>query len=138
MGEPDKREDGPMSSREPGKEGGGVDDLIAEARRNQERREKTYRERALKLFPWVCARCGREFSGKKLRELTVHHKDHDHDNNPPDGSNWELLCLYCHDNEHSRYTDARWYDGPTAEGGQKPSTTYKAFAGLDELLKDKK
>ena len=28
--------------------------------------------------------------------------------------------------------------GPTAEGGQKPSTTYKAFAGLDELLKDKK
>ena len=45
--------------------------------------EKTYRERALKLFPWICARCGREFSGKKLRELTVHHKDHDHNNNPP-------------------------------------------------------
>ncbi|MFA7667514.1 MAG: HNH endonuclease, partial [Burkholderiaceae bacterium] len=22
------------------------------------------------------------------------------DDNPPDGSNWELLCLYCHDNEH--------------------------------------
>ena len=35
----------------------------------------------------------------------MHHKDHNHDNNPPDGSNWELLCLYCHDNEHSRQ---RW------------------------------
>ncbi|QTG90742.1 HNH endonuclease, partial [Vibrio furnissii] len=26
--------------------------------------------------------------------------DHDHTNNPEDGSNWELLCLYCHDHEH--------------------------------------
>jgi len=34
---------------------------------------------------------------KNLRELTVHHKDHDHHNNPSDGSNRELLCLYCHD-----------------------------------------
>ena len=23
-------------------------------------------------------------------------------NNPPDGSNWENLCIYCHDDEHSR------------------------------------
>jgi hypothetical protein len=23
-------------------------------------------------------------------------------NNPPDGSNWENLCVYCHDDEHSR------------------------------------
>src|SRR5690606_34882523 len=68
-------------------------------------REQGYREKALKMFPWVCGRCGREFSGKRLSELTVHHKDHNHDNNPEDGSNWELLCLYCHDNEHSRYTD---------------------------------
>ena len=62
-----------------------------------------YREQALKLFPWVCGRCGREFSGKNLRELTVHHKDHDHSNNPPDGSNWELLCIYCHDEEHTNH-----------------------------------
>src|SRR5881392_371556 len=67
------------------------------------RRETTYRARALKLFPWICAHCGREFHGKQLKQLTVHHKDHNHDNNPPDGSNWELLCLYCHDNEHQRY-----------------------------------
>jgi len=60
--------------------------LIAEARRHQAQQEQTYRGQALTLYPWICARCSREFSGKKLRELTVHHKDHNHDNNPPDGS----------------------------------------------------
>ena len=116
----------------------GRDQVIAEARRNRARLEKTYRERALKMFPWICARCGREFTGKRLRELTVHHKDHDHDNNPPDGSNWELLCLYCHDNEHSKYLDEEWYDGPTPGGEQEPPSTYRPFAGLDALLKAKK
>jgi 5-methylcytosine-specific restriction endonuclease McrA len=111
---------------------------IAEARRERARREKTYRERALKMFPWICARCGREFSGKRLRELTVHHKDHNHDNNPPDGSNWELLCIYCHDNEHSRYLDEQWYDEATPGTEQKPASTHRPFSGLDELLKDKK
>ena len=72
------------------------------ARRTQFQLQQTYREQALKMFPWICAHCGREFDGKKLSQLTVHHKDHNHDNNPPDGSNWELLCLYCHDNEHQR------------------------------------
>src|SRR3990167_8742671 len=61
--------------------------VLAEARRHQREREQTYREQALKLYPWVCTRCGREFSGARVRELTVHHKDHNHDNNPPDGSN---------------------------------------------------
>jgi hypothetical protein len=115
----------------------GRDQMIAEARRNRARLEKTYRERALKLFPWICARCGREFKGKRLRELTVHHKDHNHDNNPPDGSNWELLCLYCHDNEHSKYLDEEWYDGPTPGGEQEPPSTYRPFAGLEALLKAK-
>jgi len=112
-----------------------ITDLIIQARRNRDEREKTYRERALKLFPHVCGRCGREFEGKKLKELTVHHKDHNHDNNPNDGSNWELLCIYCHDNEHSMLSDEADYG---ASGGLKekgPSTTYKAFAGLDGLLK---
>ena len=113
------------------------DQIIAEARREQELREKTYREQALKIYPWICARCGREFAGKRLRELTVHHKDHDHDNNPPDGSNWELLCLYCHDNEHSRYLDAEWSDAETPGGEQEPPSTHRPFAGLDALLKDK-
>jgi 5-methylcytosine-specific restriction endonuclease McrA len=112
--------------------------FIAEARREQEQRMKGYREKALKMFPPVCGRCGREFEGKKLRELTVHHKDHNHDNNPPDGSNWELLCIYCHDNEHSRHSVADWSDGPITGSEQPPSSTYNPFAGLDRLLKQKK
>ncbi len=127
-----------MSPKKTQTEGDKQDQIIAEARRDRERRQKTYRERALKIFPWICARCGREFMGKRLRELTVHHKDHNHDNNPPDGSNWELLCLYCHDNEHSRYLDAEWYDGPTPGGEQEPPSTYRSFANLAALLNDKK
>lgn len=112
--------------------------IVAEARRERELRLQGYRERALKLFPPICARCGREFEGKRLRELTVHHKDHDHDNNPPDGSNWELLCLYCHDNEHERHSVADWSEGPSPGSSQAPVSTYKPFAGLNSLLKDKK
>ena len=114
-----------------------LDRIVAEVRRNQEQREKTYREKALKMYPWVCARCGREFSGKKLRELTVHHKDHNHDNNPPDGSNWELLCIYCHDNEHSRNAVAKAYEGTTAGDAASTTTTFKPFAALGDLLKKK-
>jgi hypothetical protein len=113
------------------------DRVVAEARRNQAQREKTYRAQALKMYPWICARCGREFSGKKIRELTVHHKDHNHNNNPHDGSNWELLCLYCHDNEHARQQVADAYDEVTPGGGQEPSATYKPFANLGDLLKRK-
>ena len=76
-------------------------------RRVAENVDVNYRDQALKLFPHVCARCAREFQGKRLQELTVHHKDGNHDNNPPDGSNWELLCVYCHENEHARYEDSR-------------------------------
>lgn len=112
--------------------------IVAEARQNRNQLEKTYREQALKLFPWICARCGREFSGKKLRELTVHHKDHNHDYNPPDGSNWELLCLYCHDNEHSRYEDSATYSEVTPGEEQASSGSFKPFADLEKLLKNKK
>jgi hypothetical protein len=82
-----------------------LDRIVAEARRAAEQRELGYRERALKMYPWVCGRCGREFTRSNVRELTVHHRNHNHDDNPPDGSNWELLCVYCHDNEHSRHID---------------------------------
>lgn len=93
-----------------------------------------YRERALKILPWVCAKCGREFSGKQLRELTVHHKDHNHDHNPPDGSNWELLCLYCHDNAHSRALDAEWLNSPDRNEDNGPAITHNPFATIKELL----
>ena len=111
--------------------------IIAEARRNRDLREKEYREQALKMYPHFCSRCGREFSGRKLRELTVHHKDHNHENNPSDGSNWELLCLYCHDNEHQKYLDQESFSqGAPGRDQQKPST-YKPFAALADLLKNK-
>jgi hypothetical protein len=128
-----------MSSNKTGSESDRRDQLIADIRRNRERQEKTYRGRALKMFPWICARCGRDFSGKRVRELTVHHKDHNHDNNPPDGSNWELLCIYCHENEHSRDEVAQWYDETTPAGEQGASHhDNKPFAILKGLLKDKK
>lgn len=113
---------------------GKLDRIVAEARRAAEKREKGYREQALKLYPWICGRCGREFTHRNLRELTVHHRDHNHDNNPPDGSNWELLCLYCHDNEHQRQLEAAAGGGPSERG---TVATHKAFADLKALLAKK-
>jgi ribosomal protein L37AE/L43A len=121
-----------MSTERPAAPTNKLDKLLADER---QRREHSYREQALKLYPWVCARCGREFSGKRLSELTVHHRDHNHDNNPPDGSNWELLCLYCHDNEHSRYTDQQWHSEEQPGARREPGATYKALAGIGDLLK---
>ena len=80
-------------------------------------------------------KCGREFSGKNLRELTVHHKDHNYRNNPPDGSNWELLCLYCHDNEHSRDLDAEWLPTEDSDKEKGPTATHTPFADLKKLLR---
>ena len=114
-----------------------MNSIVSEARRLQKEREKTYRERALKLFPKICARCGREFSGKRLRELTVHHIDHNHDNNPPDGSNWELLCIYCHENEHARDQVADAYEREPTGGTSESDFKDNPFAGLADLLKGK-
>jgi len=114
------------------------DQLIADARRSRETREKAYREQALKIYPSICARCGREFAGKKLRELTVHHKDHNHDNNPPDGSNWELLCLYCHDQEHQEYLDEESFGKAHPESDRGQHATYQPFSALADLLKKKR
>ncbi len=114
-----------------------ADQIIAQARRYKEDREKGYREKALKLYPWICGRCAREFSHKNLQELTVHHKDHDHDNNPQDGSNWELLCLYCHDNEHSRYEELVRYGGSSDSQNSGNDATHNPFANLKDLLTSK-
>ncbi|MGD1018977.1 MAG: YajD family HNH nuclease [Verrucomicrobiia bacterium] len=109
--------------------------ILAQLRRDAEIRQKGYRERALALFPHVCASCGREFSGKRLKELTVHHKDHNHENNPPDGSNWELLCIYCHDHEHEKYKLKGYVDGAAPAEGPKGSSLANPFENLDNLLK---
>ena len=126
----------PLKGKKPSP--GKVSGILDQVRRDQEGRENTYRERALKLFPWVCARCGREFGGRNLRELTVHHKDHNHDNNPPDGSNWELLCIYCHDNEHSRLEVADAYDTSAPDRERGTFSTHNPFADLENLLKKEK
>lgn len=63
---------------------------------------RAYRERSLQIHGLICARCGREFDHKDRHLLTVHHKDGNPMNNPADGSNWENLCVYCHDEEHQR------------------------------------
>lgn len=109
-----------------------LDRIVGEARRAADARNQGYRERALKLFPWVCGRCAREFTRANVRELTVHHRDHDHHNNPPDGSNWELLCIYCHDNEHQRELEAQNYSEVSEE--KREAATHSPFAGLKSLL----
>lgn len=108
--------------------------IVAEARRAKEEREKGYREQALKLFPWICGRCAREFDHKNLRELTVHHTNHNHDHNPPDGSNWELLCLYCHDNEHQRYEEQVRSGGKAGSENKTPVATFNPFADLKKMM----
>lgn len=112
-----------------------LDRVVAKARQDREKREQGYRHQALKLFPWICARCGREFNRHNLSELTVHHKDHNHDNNPRDGSNWELLCIYCHDNEHGRIgndeDDNYWGDNHSERATSQP------FKNLKDLLNQK-
>jgi hypothetical protein len=55
-----------------------LDRVVSQARIAREEREKSYRVRALKMYPWVCGRCAREFDEKNLQELTVHHRDHTH------------------------------------------------------------
>ena len=122
-----------MAASEPGR----LDRVIAEARRAADQRDQGYREQALKIYPWICGRCAREFTRANLRELTVHHRDHNHDNNPPDGSNWELLCLYCHDNEHRRFLEADANPGAHA-GDELPPATHNPFAKLKDMLNDKK
>jgi hypothetical protein len=115
--------------------GNRLDQLVAETHRNRDARELGYREQALKLYPWICGRCNREFSQANLHELTVHHRDHNHDNNPADGSNWELLCLYCHDNEHQRLLEADNQATPAGETTGRTTATHQPFAGLGDLLK---
>ena len=124
-----------MSTRKDGPDLDRLDRIVADARRAREEREQSYRGQALKLFPWICGRCAREFDRINLHLLTVHHKDHDHDNNPPDGSNWELLCIYCHDNEHQRYLEQ--HGAVTTRSDTGPGATHQPFADLASLLKER-
>jgi 5-methylcytosine-specific restriction endonuclease McrA len=124
-----------MPAKKPTSDSTRLDRIIAEAKRSQAAREKGYREQALKLYPWICARCGREFTRATVQLLEVHHRDHNHDNNPPDGSNWELLCTYCHEHEHSKLKDSAGRD--TSDQAAAPATQ-NPFADLKARLDAKK
>jgi hypothetical protein len=126
-----------MTAKKPGPDNARLDRVVAEARRASEERARGYRELALKMYPWVCGRCAREFTRPNVHLLEVHHRDHNHDNNAPDGSNWELLCTYCHENEHQRYLGKAGAGAPASGGEQQPQATYRPFADLDALFKKK-
>jgi len=105
---------------------------------------KDYRERSLAIHGLVCARCAREFNEATRHLLTVHHKDGNHENNPADGSNWENLCVYCHDDAHSRGLLGDYLGGSSSErervqvyGTEKGTSGEKRELGIlgEKLLK---
>ena len=112
-----------------------LDAVVRQARRDAEQRAAGYRERALRMYPWVCGVCGRTFTHGNLQLLEVHHKNGNHDDNPADGSNWELLCTYCHEHEHSKLKDS----AGRADAGEGPApATHNPFAGLKARLEANK
>lgn len=113
-----------------------LNQIVVDARKNQKEREQSYRGQALKLYPWICGRCVREFTNTNLTELTVHHRNHNHDDNPADGSNWELLCVYCHDNEHQRFEETR-FDSSSGNSDNAALGAHNPFANLKNLMSKK-
>ena len=123
-----------MPTKRSAPDAGRLDRIVAQARREQAARGLGYREQALKLYPWVCGRCAREFTHANLQLLEVHHRDSNHDNNPPDGSNWELLCTYCHEAEHRKVLDHDGRGGDQAGGEKDSPATHRPFEKLGALL----
>ena len=120
--------DGNPPSRSP-------EEVVRDLKKAQEKPPgEDYRERSLAIHGLVCARCGRSFEGENRRLLTVHHKDGNHHNNPPDGSNWENLCVYCHEDAHSRELLGDYLKG--ADGSRDYGVAYgegKKQGGLGSL-----
>jgi 5-methylcytosine-specific restriction endonuclease McrA len=116
---------------------GRLDRIVAQARREQAARGRGYREQALKLYPWICGQCARKFTHTNLQLLEVHHRDSNHDNNPPDGSNWELLCTYCHEAEHRKVLDHAGRGGNPAGSEKDSPATHRPFEKLGALLTPK-
>lgn len=112
-----------------------LDKIVSDARHNAEKRLAGYRAQALKLYPWVCGRCARTFTHSNLQLLEVHHKNSNHEDNPSDGSNWELLCTYCHEHEHSKLKDMT---GRADTGNASSSATFNPFAELKAKMDSKK
>jgi len=101
-----------------------VEDVARDLKREQRILPgEDYRERSLALHGLICALCSREFDESKRHLLTVHHKDGNHNNNPLDGSNWENLCVYCHEDVHSRGILGDYLEG--APVGSESSLVYE-------------
>jgi predicted HNH restriction endonuclease len=111
-----------------------LDQVVLQARRDAAKRAEGYRAQALKLFPWVCGRCARTFTHANLKLLEVHHKNGNHEDNPKDGSNWELLCTYCHEHEHAKLIDM---GTSTAEAKTAANATFNPFAELKARMESK-
>jgi len=111
-----------------------VEEALRELKKANQAANEGYRMRSLKVHGNICARCGREFAPTQLHLLTVHHKDSDAANNPPDGSNWENLCVYCHDAEHSRELLGDFVDGSSAGSSSQPQKSPGGLGTLGDLL----
>jgi hypothetical protein len=110
--------------------GKSIEDVVRDLKREQQKpRGEDYRERSLALHGLICARCGREFDELKRHLLTVHHKDGNHNNNPLDGSNWENLCVYCHEDVHSRGLLGEYLEGTS--GGAVSGLVYEDSNGRE-------
>lgn len=129
------------------KEQKSVGDVVREMKEGMKKPAgEDYRDRSLAIHGLVCARCGREFDHTSRHLLTVHHRDGNHHNNPPDGSNWENLCAYCHEDVHSREVLGEYFDG--ARSGREDVVVYgddnttgglgSLGAKLQEAMKKKK
>ena len=137
---------GRVSSRVSGGWGTGksAEDVVRDLKKAGEKPAgEDYRERSLAIHGLVCARCGREFGGENRRLLTVHHRDGNHSNNPPDGSNWENLCVYCHEDTHSRGVLGEYLEGTASskeaalvfQGGGNSGAPPSGLGGLGDKLK---
>ena len=114
-----------------------AEEVVREIKVLQQSGGEEYRERSLALHGLICGRCGREFDALNRHLLTVHHKDGNHNNNPPDGSNWENLCAYCHEDVHSRGVLGDYMEGTAASREQIVVYRDEAAAGEMGALADK-
>src|SRR3989339_1359330 len=114
-----------------------AEDVVRELKSSQPSGGEEYRERALSLHGLICGRCGREFDAANRHLLTVHHKDGNHHNNPPDGSNWENLCAYCHEDLHSRGVLGDYMEGTAVSREQVVVYRDEAAAGGMGALAEK-
>lgn len=111
------------TTQESGKNAKSPEEVVREIKKESlQAADDAYRERALALHGLVCAHCGREFDNVHRQLLTIHHKDGNHYNNPPDGSNWEPLCVYCHEDVHSRGILGDYLNGA---GGRENTLVYQ-------------